>query len=141
MEFVRLKYANNKLIDSDIREHREIINDYVMKKGFDYLGYIPILFAPNGKPIEVDLIFKKRAERPMRPIQLATNVSKPTPVAPKPSKPVEESKPATHDVPKKPENVEKKPKKRPSNLGDLYNDHDLDLILNGGGDDLLGGGK
>ncbi|MBQ6414573.1 hypothetical protein IJI28_03055 [Candidatus Saccharibacteria bacterium] len=141
MEFVRLKYANNKLIDSDIREHREIINDYVTKKGFDYLGYIPILFAPNGKPMEVDLIFKKRVERPMRPIQFATNVSKPTPIAPKPAKPVEEPKPATPDVPKKPEIVDNKPKKRPSNFDDLYNDHDLDLILNGGGDDLLGEGK
>ena len=132
MEFVRLKYANNKLIDSDIREHREIINDYVIKKGFDYLGYIPILFAPNGKPMEVDLIFKKRVERPMRPIQLAS-AEKPAPAfAPKTVAPAKPPKPT-----KQLEAPEKK-QKTSSGSNDLYNDHDLDLILNGGGDDLLG---
>lgn len=135
MEFVRLKYANNKLIDSDIREHREIINDYVMKKGYDYLGYIPILFAPNGKPMEVDLIFKKRVEHPMRPIQLAS-VQKPVPEAT--PKPVVPTKP-----PKLSKQLEASEKKQKTGSGsnDLYNDHDLDLILNGGGDDLLGEGK
>ena len=59
MEFVRLKYANNKLINSDIKEHRDVINEYVEKKGYDYIGYIPLLFGPNGKLMEVDLVFKK----------------------------------------------------------------------------------
>ena len=38
MEFVRLKYANNKLINADIKEHRDIIKEYVEKKGMEYLG-------------------------------------------------------------------------------------------------------
>ena len=52
MEFVRLKYANNKLINSDIKEHRDVINEYVDKKGFEYVGFIPVL-----------LIFKKPVEK------------------------------------------------------------------------------
>ena len=59
MEFVRLKYANNKLINATLREHREIIDDYVRKRGYTYLGFIPTLFGPNGKMLELDLIFKK----------------------------------------------------------------------------------
>ena len=62
MEFVRLKYANNKLINSDIKEHRDVINEYVEKKGYEYVGFIPTLFGPSGKALEVDLIFKKPAE-------------------------------------------------------------------------------
>ena len=62
MEFVKLKYANNKLINSDIKEHREVINEYVEKKGMEYVGFIPTLFGPSGKTLEVDLIFKKPKE-------------------------------------------------------------------------------
>ena len=63
MEFVRLKYANNKLVSSEIKEHRDVINEYVGKKGYDYVGFIPTLFGPNGKMLEVDLIFKKREDK------------------------------------------------------------------------------
>ena len=59
MEFVRLKYANNKLINSDIKEHRDVINEYVEKKGMEYIGFVPVLFGPSGKTLEIDLIFKK----------------------------------------------------------------------------------
>lgn len=59
MEFVRLKYANNKLINADIKEHREVIEEYVNKKGMEYIGFIPTLFGPSGKTLEIDLIFKK----------------------------------------------------------------------------------
>ena len=64
MEFVRLKYANNKLISNEIKEHREVIEEYVMKKGYKYVGFIPVLFGPNGKMMEADLIFKKPKEEP-----------------------------------------------------------------------------
>lgn len=66
MEFVRLKYANNKLIGTsikEIKEYKEIITDYVDKKGFDYVGFIPMVFGPNGRILEVDLLFRKPAER------------------------------------------------------------------------------
>ena len=59
MEFVRLKYANNKLISAEIKEHREVIEEYVNKKGYKYIGFIPVLFGPSGKMLELDLIFKK----------------------------------------------------------------------------------
>ena len=61
MEFVKLKYANNKLINADIKEHREVIEEYVDKKGMEYIGFIPTLFGPSGKTLEIDLIFKKPA--------------------------------------------------------------------------------
>ena len=61
MEFVRLKYANNKLINANIKEHREVIDEYVEKKGYEYVGFIPVLFGPSGKMLEMDLIFKKPA--------------------------------------------------------------------------------
>ncbi len=63
MEYVRLKYANNKLISSDIKEHREVIDEYVKKKGMEYVGFIPVLFGANGKVMEIDLMFKKREEK------------------------------------------------------------------------------
>ena len=45
MEFVRLKYANNKLINADIKEHRDVINEYIlaehsdMEAGFPEVGH------------------------------------------------------------------------------------------------------
>ena len=62
MEFVRMKYANNKLINANLKEHREIIEEYIIKKHMEYLGFVPVLFGPNGKPLEIDLIFKKPAD-------------------------------------------------------------------------------
>ena len=62
MEFVRLKYANNKLINADIKEHQDVINEYVEKRGYEYVGFIPTLFGPSGKTLEIDLIFKKPTE-------------------------------------------------------------------------------
>ena len=62
MEFVRLKYANNKLISADIKEHRDVINEYVNRKGMEYAGFIPVLFGPSGKTLEIDLIFKHPQE-------------------------------------------------------------------------------
>ena len=63
MEFVRLKYANNKLINADIKEHREVIENYVEQKGYKYLGFVPVLFGPSGKMLEIDLLFKKPEEK------------------------------------------------------------------------------
>ena len=63
MEYVRLKYANNKLVSSNIKEHREVIDEYVEKRGYDYVGFIPTLFSPSGKMLELDLIFKRRDDK------------------------------------------------------------------------------
>lgn len=62
MEFVRLKYANNKLINSNLKEHREVIEEYISKKNMTYLGFVPVLYGPSGKLLEIDLIFKKPEE-------------------------------------------------------------------------------
>lgn len=62
MEFVRVKYANNKLIDTNLKEHHEIIEEYVMRRGCTYLGFVPVIFTQTGKIQEADLIFKKPAE-------------------------------------------------------------------------------
>ena len=59
MEFVRLKFANNKLFNANLKEHREVIEEYVMKRGYKYLGFVPVIFGPSGKMMEIDLIFKK----------------------------------------------------------------------------------
>ena len=64
MEFVRVKYANNKLINAEIKEHREIIEEYVEKKGYEYVGFVPVVFGPSGKMLEVDLVFKKPSNKP-----------------------------------------------------------------------------
>lgn len=136
MEFVRLKYANNKLINADIKEHREIISEYVEKKGFEYLGFIPTLFGPNGKIQEVDLIFRKPVQKIMRPVRHV--VEKPVQV----TRPVPKPQPAPQPQPPKPakqEIVKTPPKANASN--DLYNDRGLDLILNGGDDGLIDGGR
>ena len=61
MEFVRLKYANNKLINANLKEHQEVIEEYV-KKGYEYVGFLPTLFGPSGKTLEIELIFRKPAE-------------------------------------------------------------------------------
>ena len=124
MEFVRLKYANNKLINADIKEHREIITDYVDKRGYDYLGFVPTLFGPNGKILEVDLIFRKPVEKILKPVRRVVE------------KPAEVLKPLPRNEPKRVEKIEtpKKPHNK-NESNDLYND--LDLILSGAGEDLL----
>ena len=62
MEFVRLKYANNKLINDDIKEHRVVINEYIEMNGYKYIGFVPVLFGPSGKMLEIDLIFEPPKE-------------------------------------------------------------------------------
>lgn len=62
MEFVRLKYANNKLINANLQEHQDVITEYVMKKHMEYLGFVPVLFGPSGKVLAIDLVFKKPTE-------------------------------------------------------------------------------
>lgn len=58
MEFVRLEYDNNKLLNAELKEHREIIKEYV-EKGYKYIGFVPVSFGPSGKTLAIDLIFEK----------------------------------------------------------------------------------
>ena len=131
MEFVRLKYANNKLINADIKEHREIISEYVEKKGFEYIGFIPTAFGTNGRIMEVDLVFKKpvQARKPVlhsvkKPVEATNPV-----LRSQPASKIHQAEPVKHEI--------VKTKSDTNSLNDLYNDRGLDLILNGGGDDLI----
>lgn len=137
MEFVRLKYANNKLINANIQEHREVITDYVEKKGFEYLGFIPTSFGPSGKVLEVDLIFRKPVQKIARPVRHV--VERPVQVvksAPR-SQSVQQSQPPPQPQPQKTVRREtSKDSAKTAAVNDLYNDRALDLILNGG--DSLG---
>ena len=76
MEFVRLKYANNKLINANLKEHREIIEEYITKKKMEYLGFVPVLFGPSGKTLEIDLIFRKPAGSESKPEKSTESESK-----------------------------------------------------------------
>ncbi len=58
MEFVRLEYDNNKLLNAELKEHREIIKEYT-EKGYKYIGFVPVSFGPSGKTLAIDLIFEK----------------------------------------------------------------------------------
>lgn len=58
MEYVRLNYENNKLTNAELKNHQEVINEYV-EKGYKYVGFIPVNFGPSGKTLAIDLIFEK----------------------------------------------------------------------------------
>ena len=58
MEYVRLNYENNKLTNAELKNHQEVINEYV-EKGYKYVGFIPVTFGPSGKTLAIDLIFEK----------------------------------------------------------------------------------
>ena len=59
MEFVRIEYENNKMTNAELRGHREIIEEYA-KKGYRYVGFVPVKFGPSGKTLAIDLIFEKK---------------------------------------------------------------------------------
>ena len=127
MEFVRLKYANNKLINANIQEHREVIADYVEKKGFEYLGFIPTSFGPNGKVLEVDLIFRKPVQKVIKPVRHV--VERPAQLA----RSAVQSQSTPQSQPQKAARREIVRESHEKNsVNDLYNDRGLDLILNGG---------
>lgn len=59
MEFVRIEYENNKMTNAELHGHREIIEEYA-KKGYRYVGFVPVKFGPSGKTLAIDLIFEKK---------------------------------------------------------------------------------
>lgn len=77
MEFVRLKYANNKLITANLQEHQDVITEYVTKKHMEYLGFVPVLFGPNGRILALDLVFRKPTENKVATNAEANKESKP----------------------------------------------------------------
>jgi len=59
MEFVRLEYHNNKLTSAELKDHQEVIEEYV-SKGYKYVGFIPVKFGPSGKTLAIELIFEEK---------------------------------------------------------------------------------
>lgn len=60
MKYVRLQYDNNKLTTAELKNHRDVIDEYV-EKGYKYIGFIPVIFGPSGKTLAIDLIFEKNS--------------------------------------------------------------------------------
>ena len=82
MEFVRLKYANNKLFNANLKEHNEVIEEYVLKRGYEYLGFVPVVFGPSGKMVEIDLVFRKaQTEKPLNNVTKTTDGAEKTKTA------------------------------------------------------------
>ncbi len=54
-EYVRV--VNDKLFGAKFDEHRKIIDEYA-RRGFSYVGYIPVNISDYGKFKEMDLIFE-----------------------------------------------------------------------------------
>ena len=58
MEFVRLDFDNNWLLNAESKGHQEIIREY-MAKGYQYKGFLPVKFGPTGKTLAIELLFDK----------------------------------------------------------------------------------
>jgi len=59
MKFIGLEYDNNKLTNSELKSHQEIINEYE-EKGYRYHSFILVSFGPSGKALAVDLVFDEK---------------------------------------------------------------------------------
>ncbi len=57
-EYVRIK--GDKVLGCKFEEHREIIDEYA-RKGFSYVGFVPVNIAEYGKFKEIDLVFEIEA--------------------------------------------------------------------------------
>lgn len=55
-EYVRLK--GNRFIGANFEAHREVIDEYA-RKGFAYVGYVPVIVSDYGKFKAIDLVFEK----------------------------------------------------------------------------------
>ena len=58
MEFVRLEFDNNYVLNAELNGYREVIEEYTAK-GYDYKGYLPVKFGPSGKTLAIELLFEK----------------------------------------------------------------------------------
>ena len=56
--FVDLECENRKTSSSELKGHQEIIKDCA-KKGYKYVGYLPIKMGPSGKILSIQLLFEK----------------------------------------------------------------------------------
>lgn len=57
-EYVEVELENHKATTSELKGHREIIEQYA-EKGLTFAGSIPTLYGPSGKVLRIELIFKK----------------------------------------------------------------------------------
>lgn len=61
MKFEHLVLENKKTTTAELFGHREVIEKYA-KEGYHYAGFVPTLFGPSGKMIELDLVFEKETK-------------------------------------------------------------------------------
>lgn len=56
-DFVAVKAENNPVKDAVFTDHRKVVEEYA-RKGYRYVGYVPVRFGPSGKTVEIDLVFE-----------------------------------------------------------------------------------
>ncbi|MCI9977027.1 DUF4177 domain-containing protein [Clostridioides difficile] len=56
-EYVTLSYESQFLVTGVMKEHRTIIEEYA-KKGYRYIGFIPIEINSHGFTRKIDLVFE-----------------------------------------------------------------------------------
>lgn len=54
-----VKVDNEAMIASKFTQHRDIIDEYA-KKGYRYVGFVPIKSDSYGRIKEIDLVFEKQ---------------------------------------------------------------------------------
>lgn len=56
-EFVTITVKNNPVYNAVSAEHRTVINEWA-KRGYRFVGFVPVTQGPSGKMIDIDLIFE-----------------------------------------------------------------------------------
>lgn len=57
-EYVELSCEKYKADSACVAGHHEIIQEYA-KKGYRYVGYLPVKIGPGGSPLSLELVFEK----------------------------------------------------------------------------------
>lgn len=60
VKFEHLVLENKKATTAELSGHQAIIQKYA-EDGYHYAGFVPTLFGPSGKMIELDLVFEKES--------------------------------------------------------------------------------
>ncbi|MGN0586999.1 MAG: DUF4177 domain-containing protein [Oscillospiraceae bacterium] len=56
-EYVHIVSENNKATTAEFKGCREKIDEYA-EKGYSYAGFVPSVYGPSGKLLELDLVFE-----------------------------------------------------------------------------------
>ncbi len=61
-EYERIACNGFGVVGVKYEEHREIIDKY-SKRGYRYVGFVPVEVVNHGFPIKLDLIFEKEVSK------------------------------------------------------------------------------